>query len=286
MKVHLFKIKLKNKGSDLKALFKSIQSESKLRDRIKLIDQVELRADYIEKKGRLWLLNFAKIRNSHGPGRIGRDSELKGFDFDEDEYFGEETAALFDIKYGYAIIQYNHHGVKAAAISKYLSSYDTSLGIFLTLLPKYDQDVERRFLNQGLTKKLSFAIDVTKLNQQDRKKGKSLASALDFGEGKNADKIKIEISVSGRKSESLTKISNSIKYLRGLVKSSKESVTKLEVTGKESADSLTEVLDLLGQRLFLEHNNLSVGADLRLPKSSRLSALLKSHKSWKDIIEA
>lgn len=162
MKIHAYKVESVDGSRPLEEVLRLIEEEESLRERIRLINQVELRAESVSQQNRLWLMDFVRIRTSHGPGKVGRDSEVEGFEFEEEEGFGEETAALFDPESGYILVQYNHFGVRAGAIADYLSAYDGTEGSLYTFKPKYDEDVERRLLNHGITRKISFCLDVTR----------------------------------------------------------------------------------------------------------------------------
>lgn len=228
-----------------------------------------------------------RIRTSHGPGKVGRDTEVEGFDFDEDEGFGEETAALYDPSSRYILIQYNHFGVRAGVIADYLSAYDESKTNLYTFKPKYDDDVERRLNNQRITRKLIVGLDISKMSAQDRQRGRSLSEAIEYGRNIDGDKIKIEVSVQRDRKGGLlqTYVDECLTAVRGILGQNPEAVTKLEVAGKEDVDSITEVLDLVGHRLFVEFNDLKIGSDLRFPRSERWSALERARSGWKQLLK-
>lgn len=285
MKVHAFKVESSEGSARLEDVLQQIVSELRPRERIRLINQIELRAEHVTIKDQLWLLDFVRIRTNHGPGKVGRDSEVEGFDFEDEEGFGEETAALYDPATGYILIQYNHFGVRAGSISDYLSAFDGAANNLYTFKPKFDEDVERRLLNQGITKKIRFSLDVTRMSAQDRQRGRPLSEAIEYGRNNGADKIKVEISVHGERGHGLAKSAlESLAALRSIVGQNPEAVSKLEVAGKENDDSVTEVLDLLGHRLSIEFNEMEVGSDLRYPKSERWRALVRAKNGWKHVL--
>lgn len=285
MKVHAFKVEKTESSVPLESVFSLVEGESSLRNRIRVLGQAELRVEAVEKRNDLWLVDFVRIRTDHGPGRVGRDAEVEGFDFDDEEGFGEETAALYDPATGYMLVQYNHFGVRAAAISDYLSAFDASATNLYTLKPKYDEDVERRLLNQGITRKVAFTIDVSKMSAQDRQRGEPLAEAISYGRDTGADRIKVEILVNRERKDGLTeKALNGINSLRRIIGQNPDAVSKLEVSGKEDRDSVTEVLDLIGQRLSSEFSDLKVGQDLRYPRDERWNALIRAKSGWNRIL--
>ncbi|MFN4056424.1 MAG: DUF6731 family protein [Alishewanella aestuarii] len=285
MKVHAYKVEFTDGSQPLEEVLQQIENEQSLRERIRLINQVELRAESITQQDGLWLMDFVRIRTSHGPGKVGRDSEVEGFEFEEEEGFGEETAALYDPATGYMLIQYNHFGVRAGAIADYFSAYDGTENNLYTFKPKYDEDVERRLLNHGITRKISFCLDVTRMSEQDRQRGRPLSEAIDYGRQNGADKIKVEISVQGERNRSLAQGAlDGLTALRSILGQNPDAVTKLEVSGKENQDSVTEVLDLIAHRLSVEFNDLVLGADLRYPRDERWRALTRAKNGWRQVL--
>jgi len=285
MKIHAYKVDSFDGSRTLQDVLLQIESEPSLRERIRLINQVELRAESVSQKNGLWLMDFVRIRTSNGPGKVGRDSEVEGFEFDEEEGFGEETAALYDPASGYILVEYNHFGVRAGAIADYLSAYDGTETSLYTFKPKYDEDVERRLLNHGITRKISFCLDITRMSEQDRQRGRALSEAIDYGRQNGADKIKVEISVQGERQRSLAKNAlDGLSALRSILGQNPDAITKLEVSGKENQDSVTEVLDLIAHRLSIEFNDLVLGADLRYPRDERWRALVRAKNGWHQIL--
>mgnify|MGYP000048732862 CR=1 FL=1 len=285
MKVHAYKVEAVDGSRMLEEVLLQIENEQSLRERIRLINQVELRAESVSQQNGLWLMDFVRIRTSNGPGKVGRDSEVEGFEFDEEEGFGEETAALYDPSSGYILVEYNHFGVRAGAIADYLSAYDGTEISLYTFKPKYDEDVERRLLNHGITRKISFCLDITRMSEQDRQRGRALSEAIDYGRQNGADKIKVEISVQGERQRSLAQNAlDGLSALRSILGQNPDAITKLEVSGKENQDSVTEVLDLIAHRLSIEFNDLVLGADLRYPRDERWKALVRAKNGWRQIL--
>lgn len=282
MKVHAFKVDIHN-SNPLEDVLDLVNKQPNLRQRIKIVGTVEMRAEYIEHRDGLWLIDFVRIRTDHGPGKVGRSSQIQGIPFNTDEGFGEETAALYDPLTGYMLIQYNHFGVRAGSIGDYLSIYDGSKTNVYSLNPKFDNDVERRLAKKGITKKIALSIDISKMNDKDRLAGTPLSEAISIGRDANANKISIVLSAGGGKSKSLSETASSIfNSAKTLFRMNPEAVTKLEFRGKDDKDSVIEVIDLIGQRLSVSFDKLKPGADLRYPREERWTALIRAKNGWKD----
>ncbi len=287
MKIHAFKVEKSENSSDLVDLLKTIKKQSKLKKRIRLVNKIEVRVESIKKEDGLWFIDLVRFRSDHGPGRVGENAEVQGFDFEDGESFGEETAVLYDPKTNYIIIQYNHSGVRAAAIANYFNLYKDMDNNQYSFKPKYDDDVERRLLKQGITRKLAYTLDVGKMSAADRASGQSLSSVIDYGRGEGADKIKVEISVGPHNTRGLSHtVNNAITTLKDMMVTNAESVSKFEVAGKEDKDHVTEVLDLISHRLTLEVDDVKTGTDLRFPREQRWEQLVKARKKWKTTLKA
>lgn len=285
MKVHAFKVEKTDGTTDLVNILEQIEAENSLRERIRTINKAEVRVESLEKRDEVWCIDFVRIRTDHGPGNVTRDEPIQGFDIGEDGGFGEETAALYDPTTNYILIQYNHFGVRAGVIAEYLSQYYTDEVNVYSFKPKFDEDVERRLLNKTITKKLAFTIDVSRMTAQDRRNGQALSDAISYGRNSGADRLKVEISVTGDKERSLGQMAaDGLNNLRTLVGNNPDAITKLEVAGKDNRDATTEILDLIGHRLTKEHKNLQLGADLRYPKEVRWQALLRTRRGWNTVL--
>ena len=55
-------------------------------------------------------LNFVGFRLANAPVRVAETREAEEITIAKDEYFGEETACLYDPDTGYLVVQYNHYG--------------------------------------------------------------------------------------------------------------------------------------------------------------------------------
>lgn len=286
MKVHLFKVESTEGSVPLEEVLTSVEQTS-LRQRLRLVGQREVRVEDISHNNGIWLLDFIMIRTDHGPGKVGRDTPVEGFVFDENEGFGEETAILYDSNTGYLVAQYNHFGVRPGSIQDYLSGFNIGLNQnnIYTFIPKLDQEIERKLEAQGLKQKLAFSIDMTRMNAVDRVRGTALSQAINFGRGSGADKIKIEIAITGDRSRGLFRsATETIVEIQQIINDAPDAVTKLEVTGRENENTSAEILNLLGHKITLTFSDIAVGPDLRYPRQARMNALRRAHNGWRRLL--
>lgn len=285
MRVYAFKVSKTDASETLESTLEKIQNEQNLENRIREVNKTEIRSEQIRLHDHLWLIDFVKIRTNNGPGRVGRSSPVEGFDFGDDEAFGEETAALYDPSTEHLLVQYNHHGVRANAIADYLSAFVPNNANLYSLSPKFDTDVERRLLSTGIHRKILFSIDLSRMSEQDRLRGAPLSEAIEYGRRTGSDKIKIEISVSGNKERSLADAAlETVTSLREIFQNNGDAVNRLEISGKVDADSATEVLDLIAHRLSLNFEDLELGDDLRYSRDERWNTLIRAHNGWRHIL--
>lgn len=275
---------LNDQTDDLEDVLEDIKND-KIEDRFKLIGKNKIRVEHIEKSGDLWKLDFIKFRDVHGPGKGSKNTEVSGFNFKKGEVFCEETALIYCPKTSYALIQYNHHGVRYAAIEEYFSMYSDNPDNQYELQPKYDDDVDRKFDNRGAMKKLTMAIDPRLLSQNDRDANTALSQAIELGDKSNASKIEITITAGREKKRLLSNfIDNTSSKLRNLSEHNPDSVTKLQAGIVDSIDSKVEVLDLISERLCRNFTDIKVGPDMRWPRNERYKALERARRGWNKIL--
>ncbi|MBD3648873.1 MAG: hypothetical protein HUJ31_15810 [Pseudomonadales bacterium] len=285
IKIHAFEVECSDDSEALEDVLEAIADEEDPEAKIREVGLgIDVRCEDIVQRDGFWLLDFVRFRSDHGPGKVGVDTEIEGFDFDEGESFGEETAALYDPTSGFILIQYNHFGVRYGPISEYLSLFNEDEDNDYTFKPKFDQEIERRFQQQGITRKLEFGINATRMNATDRAVGRSLEQALAFGRAPGSDRIKVTLGV-GPRDASLNRrfVRNIVRDLRRMIGADERTVTTLRVTGKENHDAETEVLDLLGHRLTFE-SEINPDEHLQFPRNDRYRALRSARTHWRDLL--
>ncbi|ELV7515518.1 hypothetical protein QMU85_000473 [Photobacterium damselae] len=285
-KVHAFSVcHLNDVTEDLDEVLTQVQEDT-LEERIKTIGQAQIRIEHIQQDDDgNWKLDFVKFRDVHGPGKASRGTPVIGFEFNEGEVFCEETAAIYFPATGYILVQYNHHGVRAAAIEEYFSMYTADSDNQYTLRPKYDEEADRRFNNRVATKKIALAIDPRLLTQGDRDANTGLSQAIDLGNRSNASKVEITISAGrGRDSALNGFIDRTITAMRRLVGENPDSVSRLDVGIVDNLDNKMQVLDLIAHRLVRNFTDINVGEDKRWPRESRYRAIVRAARGWRRLL--
>ncbi|UOA10014.1 DUF6731 family protein [Methylobacter sp. S3L5C] len=281
MNVHAFSVVPVNNTASLETLLAEI-SKLPLELRIRTVSMTDYRIEHIEQKDDgYWYVDFGKFRSTHGPGAASKTTPIRGFVFQTDEVFCEETAFLYDPHTKHAIIQYNHYGTRAGAMQDFFNSFVDAEVYVYEFRPKYDADVERRFLERQAITKLDFAIDPRLFNNDDRVAGTSLAQAIDIGNQSNGSKLEVTISAGRKRNHYLSDIiDNTAVLLKLKSEENPFSVSRLQVGILQNLDAKIEIVDLIAQRLSRSFNDICVGEDLRFTREARYQALNSAFNSW------
>jgi hypothetical protein len=230
---------------------------------------------------RYYYLDFVRLRDTHGPGRASRARAVEGFELDEDEYFGEETAAMFRPATGYLLLQYNHYGVKPTAVAEYFGQYLGHAANAYELNVKADPDAERVFARQNIIRKVELGIDLTAMNPGDRADGRSLMEMARLAKDLGGKKLKVTISVGmDRKSGLVARTKDS---LADFLATENDAVTTAIVSGRENEDSQTELVDLIEHKLMVREV-VKLGPDRRFPFDERKKALKRAYDRWQPLL--
>lgn len=281
MKIELYKLE-KPQDFDFERRITKILDD-KLDRRNRMRGKGLMRMETCLKRGKLFLMDFVKIRMDHGPAKAGEGLPVTGFELETNEGFGEETALLWDSSNDWCILQYNHYGVRASAIAEYFSLYVHDAPVNLILHPKIDDNIHSKIRAKRLVNKLSFSVAAKEISDADYDNGASLGSATKILKRTDADHIEITITAR-RKSRLDVDLPDFAKWLMHLGGSSEGSpVSSAHATAREDDDSKQEVLDLLHHRIVTEEDILP-GIDKRYSMKDRFDALHRAHGAWKHLM--
>jgi len=227
-------------------------------------------------------LDFVRLRDTHGPGRASRERAVCGFELADDEYFGEETAALLLPSTGYILLQYNHYGVKPRAIAEYLGQYVDGVTNAYEVNVKTDPNAERIFNRQNIIRRLELGIDLTEMDARDKAAGRSLGEMAKLAKAMGGRRLKITISVGMDKKTGL--MPRTKDNIADLLANEADALTHAVIAGRETADSDTEVVDLLQHKLT-SVQSVKLGKDRRFPFEERRKALKRAYDEWKPILK-
>ena len=264
-----------------------IIKRDELEDRIRAVGNGEVRLDQIKKERTsdgvsLWYLDFTRFRDTHGPGRTTRRSPVTDIPLEDDDFFGEETAALFLPDTGHIIIQYNHFGVRPNAMLNYFSKYlaeEANVYAFNVLL---DRDAERRFRRQRVIRRFEVGIDLSRMSAADRRAGNRLSDmaeiAADDWEGA---RMKILVSVGQERDRGLANVKQMLEnFVLG-----NDAVVSAHVTGRETPGSEIESVDLIEEKLVYPAEIIPT-SKRRLAQQDRFKMLRRAFALWRPRLES
>lgn len=287
IRIHAYRLIPSEGSMPVEDVIRRIRQDS-LEDRTRRFGTEDMRLEQIASVTnnatgeRYYYLDFVRLRDTHGPGRASRDHAVEGFELNEDDYFGEETAVLYLPVSGYMLVQYNHYGAKPRAVAGYLGQYLDNVANAYEIFVKADPNAERTFQRQNIIRRLELGIDLTQMNAQDRLAGRSLGEMARLAKAMGGRRLKITISVGmDRKSSLGARTKDSI---ADLLANEAEALTHAEIAGRETADSETEVVDLLQHKLTAVQS-VKLGKDRRFPFVDRRKALKRAYDEWKPILK-
>ncbi|MGY8915359.1 MAG: DUF6731 family protein [Flavobacteriales bacterium] len=279
--VHAFKVEgYDKKAKALDVIIKKIE-KLKLEERVRTVGSSEMRLDSIVKKGRVYFLDFSSFRYVNAPGKASRKTDVKDIDFGIDGAAAEETAAIYDPVSNHIFVQYNHYGARHGRIGAYFSAIDEKPENQYYLETRFEKNIEQRLARKKIIKKIHFRVSSDPISKADKSAGQSLQGALKSATDLNGEYIEITIGASRIKKSSLDKkgIGATLGWLTKRMGVDGDSVTLMEVTGKEDEESVSETLNLLGNKLNVKIADIKVGPGLRYSRDDRWKAVARATKS-------
>jgi hypothetical protein len=118
-----------------------------------------------------------------------------------------------------------------------------------------------------------------------RNGGTSLSKALQISDELDAESIELTISA-GRSNGSHLNLQKTRNFISGIAQQFgiQGAVGKLSVSGQTMQGTPVEAIDLLEEKIEVEIDNLTLGADLRYTQDSRWTALVRARNGWSSIV--
>ncbi len=285
MRIHVYDVHRENSPPLEQAI--TTMANFPLVNRLRTIGDHELRLEKFEppfsenNDTAYWLLDFIRIRFDNGPGKASRTEEIQGFDLDDDDGFGEETAALYDAQKRVLIIQYNHNGPRSSRIGSYFNTFDPQILHDYQFWAKLDDSTSAKLGSKSIIKKFTVKIAPSKLSAQQRNSGVGMSKAMAVSDYLNGQHIEITVSSSNSPNSKLN-LANAIAFATSLLgyKDIEGVIEKLEIVGKSSPTAKSEAIDLLLEKLEVCVGNLEMGPDRRYTTRSRWNGLIRARNGW------
>lgn len=295
MNVNLYKVKAEAGVRPLEEMLEYAATLD-LHDRMRRVGNFDTRLEHVAaprsdgNTSDFWLLDFVKLRYEQGPGKAGRTTPIQGFDMDDDQGFGEETAALYDPATKYLLVQYNHHGIRASGIQDYFNrlNHNPENIAYYSFAIKLDESSEVRLAKKQHIAKVHFKIDSSQMSAAFREADIGLSQMLSASEMQDGQMIEIAITAARGKNLRERAVRSLINVLRGVHANDAANDTgalqQFDIEGRDEDHSRREAINMLAPKLQASFSELSLGPDRRYTLVSRWIGLQRVRHGWQDII--
>jgi hypothetical protein len=234
----------------------------------------KLRLEDFQRRNGLLELNFVSLRLGSVPVRVAEDRPAAEITISDDEFFGEETACLYDPTSRYLVIQYNHYGPRISGIRETLRYGENGVRHGYEFVPKLHPTSEARIRGLGLVSRveISFAIPDLGHSGDDL----SVGEAIELARAHGAQRL--DMVLGSRTGLVIGSITDWLVKLRMLGGHEDAAISKLIVRASEEEDGPRETIDLLADRLCKDCPLPLTGR--RVPLETRLHALRQAHHEW------
>ncbi|HAV49672.1 MAG TPA: hypothetical protein DCX75_05650, partial [Brevundimonas sp.] len=245
-----------------------------IEDRFFLGEDDGLRLENFTDLQGLWHFDFAKRRSGHGPGRMARERAMEEIDLGGD-WFGEDTAFVFDPATGVAAVQYNHFGPRLKWIEQYLAAADLTLGGVhqgrwgFGFGMRLKDPAYAELQDFGLIQEIDFTVSVPGVRAANFERGNSLAGILNAPLPVGIETIRVEMKARADRGSSLGHdeawgVINDLRRLGG-------DLIRADVWGKQDARSRRQRVNLKDAQISSQQPVNAAGN--RVARTERYTAL-------------
>ncbi len=229
-----------------------------------------------------WELDFLKFRLD-GPGLAELDKPTENAKSSSTQFFNEECCALFFPNNGkpFIIVQYNHIGMRAAAIAEYISSFTDNQFEFRLGVKK---DALNRIKKMNIFTQVHLnIIEVgTKNIQAQSQAGKGFISGI-ISCAKAAQGYRGEIEFKGKKTpaDRLNFDEKAINEIIDFAQDPANTIKELLISGVENEDDKIDQVHFFEEKIEYScqlNINLESG---RIDFKERIKAALSAYQNWK-----
>ena len=274
MKIYAYKVL--NEQPDTKPFEQALKdyADKPLPERLIDHGSVRLRLEDYRSRNGLLELNFVSMRLGSAPVRVAEDRPVAEINLEEDEFFGEETACLYDPASRYLLIQYNHYGPRISGIRETLRYGENGIRHGYEFVPKLHPTSEARIRSLALVSRVEVSFAIPNLPQAGKRL--SVGESIDLAKAFGAQRL--DIALGSRTGLVIGPIHEWLVQLRRLGGHEDAAIHKLTVRASEEDDGPRETIDLLAERLEKDWPLPLTGRRLLL--ETRLHALRQIHREW------
>lgn len=226
-------------------------------------------------------LEFAKERPI-GPGRMSRRQPVTDVGLEEDELFGEETAALYLPRKRWLVVLNNHYGVGPSRMAGYFNALDPgNPDRYLDYLvqPVIDQRALDRMRQMQRFAEIEITASVGVFGELDDDVAESVSQAANSVRAQRLT-LKLMANEKNKKGSSLTP--RAVRHLINRLLPRSDDIDRLKIKGDDEAlENKDKVIDLLKHKISDSHpaSSLKVSAH-RYTHGSKMDLLRRTCRGW------
>lgn len=274
--VHAYRIHTLNRSRSLEAVLEQVSGDA-ISKRNRFLAGVDLRVEDIRKtdSGDLWLMDFVLMRYE-GPAKVAHQRPASDWDLEEDDRFGEETAALFDPSAQSLYVQFNHRGVRAARMVDYFSKYSPSHNDAFDPHVEYEDGLDARLERLSSIRKLNVGVATDAISDANKDNDLALSHAAAIHRELGGNFVEITVQARYVRHGGLSnKARELLKRLKGHVDKGDDQVKRLKVKGFDDEREVSDELDLISERKSSTFE-ASAGDGRRLTRDQRYRGLQRA----------
>jgi hypothetical protein len=257
--------------------FDSLPLQQRWRDDIRL---ERVQRDVLLKY-EIYKLDFVKKRVV-GPGRISTNTPIQGIKMEENEDFGEETAAFYIPKKRWLLVLHNQAGIGPSRMMAYFNAIDPgNMDRYFnyTAQPKLDSAAWDRLKGMNGITAVSVTATMEALANAETDGETSIAAGTRKTKPKRIS-FQLMANETRRKGSFLDRVSTQ-GLIKALLKNGEE-VTKLQVSGESPEVAGKDmVIDLLHHKIKRKFSSTDLAVvDHRWTLQSRWELLDRSFRGW------
>ena len=253
----------------------SIWQSGDLVARVRNISGAKIRLEDYANRGGLIYSNFVQFRFGSGPLKVSEVSPASSIKIEEYEFFGEDTACLYDPQTRFAVLQYNHYGPKAAAIEAGLAHCENGRPHLYKFAPKLSSFSEEKIRNLHLVSQIEATLAIPDLANMQCNDSRTINDAIDIARSNGAQTITLTIS---NRTGLFVGAKDTAVELLGRIGIG-QGVTRLKLKAQVNEHSPREPIDLISERLSLDVD-IQLGPGRRYPLADRWRSLEKAYGIW------
>lgn len=227
-----------------------------------------------------YVLNFVKKRTI-GPGKVASEIPVTDIGLNEDEQFGEETAALYLPSQRWLLILHNQYGVGPARMAEYFNALapgDVERQFDFKVAPRIDRTALQRMERMNNFSSVEIVASVGAFENTGANVGESVQQAAEESRAVRLS-LKLEANEIHQKGNSL-----SVASMRTLIDSllrRGEEVQKIDVKGSENADTRDQVVQLIEHKVRSRRNASELLVENhRYTYTSKIDLLKRVCRGW------